>query len=248
MKGNGIMSKTRMPQGNFGNIKRNQNGAEVSKRVEDRLASMEARLKSGEGGDEMRQKVELVRSKLQRYYFLAQLVRLSKNSSDYDAFIKKYEEQVLDETLAKMQEDGKQLGVVTTTSQGLSVKHAHEKRGRSEGSDNHGVRVAEEVHKVEQDCNCLCVANCYCHEIVLQLSDESWRQLTMLRGVQSKGAGWPKKMTRLVDVIERETGAILLPKIKPSSEKTILISGHEGSVKKAHYMIQSHTQQCSFQR
>lgn len=249
VKGNGIMGINGTPQRNLDNFKRNLNGAEVSKRVEDRLASMEARLKSGEGGDELRKKVELVRSKLQRYYFLAQLLPLSKNSSDYDAFIKKYKEQELDETLAKIQEDGRQLGVVTTTNQGLSIKHTHEKRGRSESSDDHGVRIVEEVHKVEQDCYCVCVANCYCHEIVLQMSDESWRQLTMLRGIQSKGAGCGRtKMTRLVDVIQRETGAIVLPKIGPSSKKTILISGNERSAKKAHYMIQSHSCKYSFQK
>ena len=57
------------------------NGEELAKRIEKKLAIMEARVKVavGDGGKELKQRVEMVRRKLQRYYFLAQLLPLSKS-------------------------------------------------------------------------------------------------------------------------------------------------------------------------
>ena len=83
----------------FGHCKTDLDGEEVVKRVERKLASLEARVKNGEGGDVMKQRVELVRSRLQRYYFLAQLLPLSKRPLELTAFIEKYREQRLKENL-----------------------------------------------------------------------------------------------------------------------------------------------------
>ena len=56
-------------------------------RVKKRLLRLEARVKTGDGGQVLRQKVEIVKRKLQRYYFLMQLLPLSKSPSDFVAFI-----------------------------------------------------------------------------------------------------------------------------------------------------------------
>ena len=61
----------------------------VVQRVEKRLLRLEARVKAGDGDQVLRQKVELVKRKLQRYYFLMKLLPLSKRPSDFFAFIEK---------------------------------------------------------------------------------------------------------------------------------------------------------------
>ena len=61
----------------------------VVQRVEKRLAHLEARVKTGEGGKVLKQKVELVKRKLQRYHFLMRLLHLSKSPSEFVAFIEK---------------------------------------------------------------------------------------------------------------------------------------------------------------
>ena len=48
-------------------------GAEVALKVEEELSNMETRVKSGEGGERLRMKVELVRRKVERYYRLIHL-------------------------------------------------------------------------------------------------------------------------------------------------------------------------------
>ena len=61
----------------------------VVQRVEERLSCLEARVKTGKGGQMLRQKVELVKRKLQRYYFLRRLLPLSKCPAEFVAFIEK---------------------------------------------------------------------------------------------------------------------------------------------------------------
>ena len=71
------------------------NGPEVAKRVEKRLAILESslRVSVGEQREKLRQKTELVKSKLRRYYFLAQLQPLSKSPQAFAAFIENYRKQ-----------------------------------------------------------------------------------------------------------------------------------------------------------
>ena len=131
----------------FGHCKTDLDGEEVVKRVERKLASLEARVKNGEGGDVMKQRVELVRNRLQRYYFLAQLLPLSKCPLEFTAFLEKYREQRLKENLVNNDRQGigdksrenlgsenqhneQQIGVGCSwvnvrpnTNQGLAVQH-----------------------------------------------------------------------------------------------------------------------------
>ena len=69
------------------------NAAEVSKKVEERLARMEARLQVEKDNRELRKKANLVRAKLQRFYFLMRLLPLSRSPNDYAAFARKYKEE-----------------------------------------------------------------------------------------------------------------------------------------------------------
>jgi len=69
------------------------NAVEVSKRVEERLARMETKLKVEKDNTELKRKVNLVRTKLQKCYFLMQLLPLSKNRTNYFAFVLKCKEQ-----------------------------------------------------------------------------------------------------------------------------------------------------------
>ena len=62
---------------------------DVVQRVEQSLLRMEARVKSGDGGEGLGQKIKLVKRKLERYYFLRQLLPLSKRPSEFVAFIEK---------------------------------------------------------------------------------------------------------------------------------------------------------------
>ena len=47
-------------------------GAEVVLKLEEKLVNMEAKMKAGEGDEELRLKVELLRRKIERYHFLMQ--------------------------------------------------------------------------------------------------------------------------------------------------------------------------------
>ena len=62
-------------------------GAEVALKVEERLVSMEARVKTGEGDEELRLKVELSRRKIERYYCLMQLLSVSNNPGEFAACV-----------------------------------------------------------------------------------------------------------------------------------------------------------------
>ena len=70
-------------------------GPEVVKRVEKRLTFLDSCLRSsgGEQREMLKRKTELLRSKLQRYYFLAKLLPLSKNPWEYAAFTDHYRRQ-----------------------------------------------------------------------------------------------------------------------------------------------------------
>jgi len=71
------------------------NGPEVVKRVEKRLTFLESCLRSSgrEQREMLKRKTELLRSKLQRYYFLAKLLPLSKNPREFAAFTDHYRRQ-----------------------------------------------------------------------------------------------------------------------------------------------------------
>ena len=100
------------------------NGEELAKRIEKKLAIMEARVKVGDGGKELKQRVEMVRRKLQRYYFLAQLLPLSKSPADFAAFLENFKEQSVGVTTTNK-------GLVTITNKGLVAQHVQGiKRGR----------------------------------------------------------------------------------------------------------------------
>ena len=108
----------------FGGNNTELNGEELAKRIEKKLAIMEARVKVGDGGKELKQRVEMVRRKLQRYYFLAQLLPLSKSPADFAAFLENFKEQSVGVTTTNK-------GLVTTTNKGLVAQHVQGiKRGR----------------------------------------------------------------------------------------------------------------------
>ena len=71
------------------------NGPEVVKRVEKRLTILESCLRSsgGEQREMLKRKTELLRCKLQRYYFLAKLLPLSKDPRELAAFKDHYRRQ-----------------------------------------------------------------------------------------------------------------------------------------------------------
>merc|ERR1712105_397434 len=52
-------------------------------KVKEKLSSMEAKLKNGEGDEKLGLKVELVRKKVDRYYFLMHLLFVSKNPEEF---------------------------------------------------------------------------------------------------------------------------------------------------------------------
>ena len=54
---------------------------------------MEARLQVEKDNRELRKKANLVRAKLQRFYFLMRLLPLSRSPDDYAAFARKYKEE-----------------------------------------------------------------------------------------------------------------------------------------------------------
>ena len=66
---------------------------DVSKKAEQRLARMEARLEVEKENMELRRKATLVKNKLQRCHLLMKLLLLSKNRTDYFAFVQKCKEQ-----------------------------------------------------------------------------------------------------------------------------------------------------------
>merc|ERR1719357_1457444 len=91
-----ITCSTNQSQGSHSKSTPDLNGPEVVKRVEKRLASLESSLRTttvAQRREKLKQKIDLAKSKLQRYYFLAQLVPLSRSQQEYAAFIEHYVKQ-----------------------------------------------------------------------------------------------------------------------------------------------------------
>ena len=86
------------------------NAEKVSKKVEERLARMEARLEVEKDNVELKKKANLVRRKLQRCYFLMQLLPLSRNPTDHDAFIRKCKKQRNNERRLQQMQTEKKIG------------------------------------------------------------------------------------------------------------------------------------------
>merc|ERR1719357_805136 len=87
---------TNQSQGSHSRLSPDLNGPEVAKRVEKRLASLESSLRTStvaQRREKLKQKIDLVKSRLQRYYFLAQLLPISRSQQEYAAFIEHYEKQ-----------------------------------------------------------------------------------------------------------------------------------------------------------
>ena len=86
------------------------NAEKVSKKVEERLARMEARLEVEKDNVELKKKTNLVRRKLQRCYFLMQLLPLSRNPTDHFAFIRKCKKQRNNERRLQQMQTEKKIG------------------------------------------------------------------------------------------------------------------------------------------
>ena len=100
-----INLSTNQSQGSHSKSTPDLNGPEVAKRVEKRLASLESSLRTStvaQQREKLKQKIELVKSKLQRYYFLAQLLPISRSQQEYAAFIEHYEKQRLNKSQNKV--------------------------------------------------------------------------------------------------------------------------------------------------
>ena len=99
------------------------NGPEVAKRVEKRLAILQSslRVSVGEQREKLRQKTELMKSKLRRYYFLAQLQPLSKSPQEFAAFIENYRKQrsnvASNISRDKVKENGQQISPIVEEKQ-----------------------------------------------------------------------------------------------------------------------------------
>ena len=81
------------------------NGPEVAERVEKRLASLESSLRTSTVAhrrEKLKQKIDLLKSRLQRYYFLAQLPPLSRSPQEYAAFTEHYKKQRLNKRQNKV--------------------------------------------------------------------------------------------------------------------------------------------------
>jgi len=238
----------------FGHCKTDLDGEEVVKRVERKLASLEARVKNGEGGVIMKQRVELVRSRLQRYFFLAQLLPLSKRPLEFTAFIEKYREQRLKENLVNNDRQGigdksrenlrsenqhneqhtgvssSWVSVPPNSNQGLVVQHAKgNKQGKWEISETceTGGEVLEELHRHRAP-----VRGSEAHrhrvwdryQIILHLSNECWNFFRKWR-------------RRNLVLVEKDTGARV--DSTNNAWQTLHISGQKEAVKKLAMVIQT---------
>jgi len=236
----------------FGHFRSDLDGEEVVKRIERKLENMQARVQVGEGGVELRQKVDVVRSKLQRYYFLAQLLPLSRSPTEFAAFTENFKQRINENKSGneeqggggkskensgrkyqhdenQIKEGGNLLSVVTTTSQGLVVQHAQ--RNVSGGWDRSGigetgVKVVEEVYGKMHGSMIGGVWHWGrdIYQIVLQLSDQCWKQFWK----------WKRKNLGLV---EKQTGARVDSVI--TAKQTLYISGYEEAVKNLVMVLQT---------
>ena len=78
--------KWKFAKQNFGNCcKTIIYGAEVALKVNEKLSCLQAKVRSGEGDERLRLKVELVRRKVERYHFLMHLLSVSKNPGEFAA-------------------------------------------------------------------------------------------------------------------------------------------------------------------
>ena len=65
-------------------------GAEVALKLEEKLVNMEAKMKAGEGDEELRLKAELLRRKIERYHFLMHLLSVSDDPGGFAVCLQNY--------------------------------------------------------------------------------------------------------------------------------------------------------------
>jgi len=188
--------------------------SKVSKKVEVRLARMEARLKlrSERDNKELRKKANMVRAKLQRVYFLMQLLPLSRSPNDYDAFVRKYNEERENENWREQRQirEG-----VSQESGSANIEIIPSSLPQATGAGVSGLKVIKEE-----------MLQMGFYQALVQLSDEGLRKFCSWKG------GWSNSK----DFVEKKSGASL--QLKPTGKGELLIAGHTLAVKRARIMIQ----------
>jgi len=239
------------------------NAAEVSKKVEERLATMEARLQLEKDNKELRKKANLVKGKLQRCYFLMQLLPLSSSQNDYAAFFRKYKEQRKDENWTEQRkserqvEEGvsQQLGSANigqevippppsqvTKASGPNLKVIRKsvnwtekqvEEGVSQCGGSSNIEVVPQSHSQATEAG----------DSELKVMKEEMLQMgfyQILIKLSDEGLRkfyrWKGGWSNSKDFVEKKSGASL--DLKPTGKGELLIVGHTIAVKRARNMIQ----------
>ena len=189
------------------------NAAEVSKKVEERLARMEARLQVEKDNRELRKKANLVRAKLQRFYFLMRLLPLSRSPDDYAAFARKYKEERVN---ANWREQRKVEKGVGQESGSANIEIVPSPPSQATEAGVSGLKVIKEE-----------MLQMGFYQALVQLSDEGLR----------KFCSWKGRWSNSKDFVEKKSGASL--ELKPTGKGELLIVGHTIAVKRARNMIQT---------
>ena len=182
-----ITSSTNQSQGSHSKSTPDLNGPEVAKRVEKRLASLESSLRTStvaQRREKLKQKIELLKSKLERYYFLAQLLPLSRSQQEYAAFTEHYRKQMLNQSQNKVNAE-------------INEKQIAPRDGEKQGHKGSWVPIGGHQHAAENNGE---------EPSVVRSTDQNLINLINDQGVKPRGGGESKDFT--VIQAHRRSGAI----------------------------------------
>ena len=124
-------------------------GAEVALKVEEKLSNMEAKLKSGEGDEKLRLKVELVRRKVERYHLMMHLFSVSKNPGEFAACVRNHSRENDGESQAGEQRQTENIQMVQARARDERARVRSE-RGRGGGQTAGDVEATQVEETVEE--------------------------------------------------------------------------------------------------
>ena len=112
--------------------------------MEEKLSCLEAKVKSGEGDERLRLKVELVRRKVERFHFLMHLLSVSKNPGEFAACVRNFNRNG-----RKLREDSKGQNNEESPAEKIEESPSRDIERTPHSMENEESQSAEDVEKMQ---------------------------------------------------------------------------------------------------
>ena len=124
--------------------------------MEEKLSCLEAKVKSGEGDERLRLKVELVRRKVERFHFLMHLLSVSKNPGEFAACVRNFNRNG-----RKLREDSKGQNNEESPAEKIKESPSRDIERTPHSRANEESQSAEDVEKmqVKAECEEICISS-----------------------------------------------------------------------------------------